>query len=356
MNTTKRSVPTVTLHYCGGTGNSIGKRFNVGLPALIANSLGGDAPITQIGYETNPEDITADIPYTVHLLGEVAGSGKVRATNAPSIMNFIKALETDALSIGDVNIVISALTGGTGAVAAYTLVTELKRRSPASAVIYLGVNDSSSHLDIENAIKQFQSFKGFIESAKAYLPTIMFDNRASRHAVDSAVTETLELLMTFLQAPTLEIDRTDRVNTFRADATIKALPGMHPILIHTPYEEGSPYTKVGATYVRNGVVYAPVIGRDIHTIDVIAKILTTDGSEVMPYDADVNVIARVAYPGSFVSRDQKPITLTIDGNDLAYKQLIADLTNAQTLFNSPKAVSSVMGQIGNAGTPGDVVL
>lgn len=214
--------PTVSVLACGGAGINMLRRSlpNITGRVTIGRLDAGDANI-QFG-----EDL--------HIVGSGGGSGLVRKHNADAAVKTIAGLSDEALGISDINIVIFSLSGGSGSVIGPLLINDLANRRK-KLVIALTIASTQSETHTKNTLATLQSLRQVTKNSGLYLPISIFSNTISGpKAVDTAFTYKLSRLVDLLTAPTIEVDKYDRLHWINVPKTIgEPLTGLRLLYVTT---------------------------------------------------------------------------------------------------------------------------
>jgi hypothetical protein len=208
----------VRVYACGGTGIN------------IAASLDGKQPKEDLAYAQ------LDITYIdtsksnllekkldqnrVYLVGdgleEKDGAGKMRRTHFEDI----KDCTGDILQRhepGDLSVVISSLSGGSGSVIAPLIVSRLLKAG--KPVIAIGIASLASKVEILNTLDTFQSYEGIITKLEMPITLAYYQNGTDtpRATVDAEVRGLIASLMMLYSRNNAELDSQDLKHWLRFD-------------------------------------------------------------------------------------------------------------------------------------------
>lgn len=210
---------TMTIYACGGCGVNIVKKFEKHrkdpasahhddddvfartVPYYIdtakSNLTGMDAKVL--------EDFTYIIP-------NVDGSGKVRTQNSEAIVE--RTLEIiNRFKPGDISIVVSSTSGGSGSVLAPSIVSELLNRG--NNVIVCAVGSIDSKIELENSIKTFKTYENISKIRKVPVVMIYRNNgeaEGGRSEVDAEIYQEIVKLAALFSRRNREMDTKDLHN------------------------------------------------------------------------------------------------------------------------------------------------
>lgn len=174
-NVAKQIIGNVTLYGCGGAGITIAHQFEKfsGQPPVE-----GFAAIKPVYIDTSNANLNSldggYRPEAAYVFDKIDGSGKIRRENASQITKHaLDILVTHRP--GDLNIVVSSASGGSGSVIAPSLVSELL--SQGHNVIVLCVGSSDSIIEINNTVNTLKSYES-IASIRSHPVVMIFEENA----------------------------------------------------------------------------------------------------------------------------------------------------------------------------------
>lgn len=186
------------IYGCGGAGTNMLRNFM----SDVVDYVGLDVVPAYI--DTSRSNLPADVdPAVCYLYEGVDGSGKVRRENYA----LINASIGDILvrhSAGDLNIVISSASGGSGSIIGSEVASELYKRGQNVVVILVG--SLASYIEAENTKKTLLTYAGIAEETG--VPVVMSyhqnDTTTMPSTVDALVNGDLVLLSTLVGISTFD--------------------------------------------------------------------------------------------------------------------------------------------------------
>lgn len=162
---------TFKIYACGGAGNNIVNRFlGINDEKLTETIVHVDTSDSDISNKVNKDKVFI-FPVVV------PGSGGVRSTNIETIKDHVDNL-IKTHKPGDLNIVISSTSGGSGSVISPVLVDKLKAME--KNVILLLVSSSGSVLETSNTFKTLESFYNIASKRKSSIVTFIRNNKFTK--------------------------------------------------------------------------------------------------------------------------------------------------------------------------------
>lgn len=190
--------PSVKIVGLGGTGCNI---INI----LRKNNVG----VSTYCVDTSNANFLKEYGDFNILIGNGIGSGKRREVNIDPIRIDLPLLK-NKIEVTDITIVISSLPGGTGSVLAPLFIKEFQS---TTQLIYAGVSDTQSAIDINNSIGCIKSIENVAKKNNIYLPSLIYTNDSvNRKFVDDILVKDITNLLILLTAPTTAIDMSDRLS------------------------------------------------------------------------------------------------------------------------------------------------
>lgn len=200
--------PSLNIIACGGAGINI---LRHALPMITGR-------VTFSRLDTSEANLR--VGETANIIGG-GGSGLVRGLNADVAVRTIAGLSDESLGLADVNIVIFSLSGGSGSVIGPLLIGDIAGRRKR-LVIALTISSMQSEKHTNNTLQTLQSLRKITENTGLYLPISIFNNlTAGQRAVDEALPYKLSRLVDLLTAPTVEIDKNDRLHWLNVPKTLE---------------------------------------------------------------------------------------------------------------------------------------
>lgn len=201
----------LSIYACGGTGVSIVSHFEQ-FRNKESVTQSGYSSVTPYYVDTSMSDITEDLPREfMYVFEETDGSGKKRAENFSLIKDSVNDI-LHKFTPGDINVIVSSASGGSGAVVAGYLLMELLRRKIPTIIITVGTCDS--RIEIENTIKTLKTYEK--ASITTGVPVVLSywqnDKVTNRQEVDSGVRNLITRLSALFSKQHKRLDNTDLAN------------------------------------------------------------------------------------------------------------------------------------------------
>lgn len=200
---------TIKLYCAGGAGINIGSYFS---KRSDQDNNSQKATISPVYIDTSKSNIGKALSdENVYLIEGLDGSGKVRSEN----YEHIKSCVLDILQQhrpGDLNIVLSSASGGSGSVIAPVLIGELIQRDVPVIVIVVGSTDS--RIELENTIRTLKSYESISQMRKTPISAFYFQNtdKKPRKTVDADVHRAVDVLSVLFSGNNDELDSSDLKN------------------------------------------------------------------------------------------------------------------------------------------------
>lgn len=199
---------TITIYACGGAGLNIGSYFEKyrGTPSA------GFAEVNVVYIDTSKSNLnevhSPDYTYTFEGMD---GSGKIRRENAAAISESVMDI-IHKFKPGNLSIVLSSLSGGTGSVIAPSIVSELLARN--ENVIVCAVSSNDSRIEIENNIKTLKSYESVAKLRKSPVVMLYRENSTStpRKETDDKIRKEIVMLAALFSGQNNELDTSDLHN------------------------------------------------------------------------------------------------------------------------------------------------
>jgi len=180
----------------------------------------------------------------VYVIDGLDGSGKVRSENHKQIGECILDI-LQAFKPGDLNIVLSSGSGGSGSVIAPSLVQELLQRN--LPVIVMTVGSTDSRIELENTIKTLKSYDAIAQIRKSPVNSFYYQNskETPRKTVDSQIILAITALMVLFSKQNKELDSSDLHNWLYYDRVTSYDPHLsHIDFYHTDVKVSKPKTVI----------------------------------------------------------------------------------------------------------------
>lgn len=196
------------LYSLGGAGCNIGAKFT----KFTGKNTHGFAQIDTVFVDTSRSNLGPNVPTeSVYLVDGLDGSGKLRASNYNAINECVNEI-LHQFKPGDINVVISSASGGSGSVLAPVIVSELLARD--EMVIVISIGSTSSRIETENSLKTLKSYE--MISQKRNKPVVMAYREnsldKSRHEVDAEIETMILILSALFSGNNRELDTSDLRN------------------------------------------------------------------------------------------------------------------------------------------------
>lgn len=223
MTEQTKPVGDVTVFATGGCGTNI----MAPLENYRNHSERGLAQLNSVYIDTSTSNLKPHLPkekiYIVKSDDSTDGSGKERKQNAEPIMKHSKDILLKHKP-GYLTVIVTSLSGGSGAVIAASLANELLAQNKLVVVIAVGVADSG--IEIENTKKSLATFEGLVKSNKKSLVVAYFENSKDTPAskVDDQVVELITALLVLFSRQNEGLDTRDLYNFINVDALTSHAP------------------------------------------------------------------------------------------------------------------------------------
>lgn len=281
MNQATNIVGDITMYCLGGCG------INVGAPleSYRGETEPGLATLSNVYVDTSRSNLKPGIPedkvYIIRNDETTDGSGKERSWLAAPIMKHTKDI-LQKHPPGYMNIILSSLSGGSGAVIAASIANELMQQGIPFIMIGVGVSDSGT--EISNTKDALRTFEGLVRSNKKSLPVAYFENSPTKpaSAVDAEITELVSAISLIFSRQNEGMDTRDLHNFLNVEART---PHSAQVVGIEAYA-GKLLKEEHATTV---TVASAVVNKDSRGIDFILP-YTTYG--VMPTNTDESMVCK----------------------------------------------------------------
>lgn len=233
MTTHERERGRVQLYACGGGGINIGSKVD----ALVRKPDEVFAEFNTAFIDTSKSNLHAGVPeekiYLIKGLktdDEKDGSGQIRATNYEDI----DAQTRDILQKfkpSDLNIVLSTGGGGSGAVIANSITSELLAKGAQVIVIIVG--DDSTKKWTSNTYKTIESYKHISHIRDRAINAFYIQNgpEMTRAKVDDRVQALVASLCLLYSRRNRELDKADLNNWLNYETVTSHRPGLTALTI-----------------------------------------------------------------------------------------------------------------------------
>jgi len=198
----------ITLYAAGGCGINIASYFEQYRDKPMVDR----ATVQPVYIDTSRSNISRQLPEdSVYAIEGLDGSGKVRAENHVRIGECVLDI-LQKHRPGDLNIVLSSASGGSGSVIAPSLVSELLNRDLPTVVIIIGSTDS--RIEVENTIRTFKSYEGIAQLRRTPVVAFYHENSeaTARRVVDADVHRAIVVMTSLFSGNNRELDSSDLRN------------------------------------------------------------------------------------------------------------------------------------------------
>lgn len=162
-------VGNISLYGCGGAGINIAHMFERFNGSKVADGFAIIKPYYIDTSKANLQSLDGGFSEeNSYLFDKIDGSGKIRRENAEQITKGILDILVKNQP-GDLNIVVSSASGGSGSVIAPSLVSELIKQN--LNVIVLCIGSSDSIIEITNTVNTLKSYESIAKLRKK--PVVM---------------------------------------------------------------------------------------------------------------------------------------------------------------------------------------
>lgn len=172
----------------------------------------GFAEIDVVFIDTSKSNIDSNIPEAqTYLVDGLDGSGKLRASNYQALNECSKEI-LHMFKPGDVNVILSSASGGSGSIIGPILASELLDRGETVIVITIG--STSSRIEVENTLKTLKSYEAISQLREVPVVMAYRENAMDkpRSAVDSDVLMMIMIIASMFSGNNRELDKSDLRN------------------------------------------------------------------------------------------------------------------------------------------------
>jgi len=184
----------VNVYWCGGAASNISKSVK-------------DLDVNSFCIDTSVSNLKGIDDSTVYLVQDIDGAGKLRSKSYESFNGLEEEVLVKFKPSKDLNIVVSSLSGGSGAI--ISSIVAKKLITEGFNTIIIGIDSKHSIIEIENSIKTLKSYKGISDTSKKSV-TVYYVENTSRKEADQQVIRFINLMSLLTnKALTEEFDTTD---------------------------------------------------------------------------------------------------------------------------------------------------
>lgn len=259
----------IAIYACGGGGISIASHFEKFRNKEAPNGYGQVVPAY---IDTSMGDISDALPReSIFVFEHTDGSGKVRAENNSLIKeNTNKILQK--FTPGDLNIVISTLSGGSGGPLAGHLTIELLKRKVPTIVI--GIASCASRIEVENAVKSIKTYEkaAHITEMPVVLSYWQNDENTPRSVVDNCVIDMISALSALFSRQHKRLDTADLahwLNISKINNTVTPRLMLLDKLEKSQLLEGERDVLSVATLAKDGQDTSPGVPVEYHAVGFV---------------------------------------------------------------------------------------
>lgn len=239
----------INVYACGGAGINIASWFE----SSRGRSETGLAQVNPIYIDTSRSNLKPELDEgSIYIIDGLDGSGKVRSENFEKISESVLDILLKHPA-GDLNVVLSSGSGGSGSVIAPSLVSNLLSRDIPTLVFLVGSTDSK--IELVNTTRTLKSYESIAKLRKKPVVSMYFENseKTSRKVVNTDAQQALVLLAALFSGANKELDSSDLKNWLNYSAVTTYGPrlsimdfflksitldkGLSPIAIATIAEE-----------------------------------------------------------------------------------------------------------------------
>lgn len=216
MSNSPKEKGIVTLYGAGGTGVNLVKAYE----ARRDQDTPGNAIVKPYYIDTSRSNMDASISDShAYLVDGTDGSGKFRRENAEEIGKRAKEI-LGRFKPGNLSIIVSSGSGGSGSVIAPNLARELLDADQTVVVVMVG--DATTRLDAQNTLNTLKSYDAIVSRTEKALAVLYVQNgpKNPRKDVDTHVRAVIDSLIVFASRENEELDTKDIANLFRFDRGI----------------------------------------------------------------------------------------------------------------------------------------
>lgn len=172
----------------------------------------GFASMTPVYIDTSKSNLSkVHSENHTYLVDGLDGSGKVRRENAQAISEHVLDI-LHKFKPGDLSIVVSSMSGGSGSVIAPSLVSELLSRG--CPVVVCSVGSTDSRIEVENTINTLKSYESVAKLRSAPVNMVYRENSnaTKRSEVDTQIQGEIVKLAALFSKQNKEMDSSDLSN------------------------------------------------------------------------------------------------------------------------------------------------
>lgn len=184
----------VAVYACGGTGVNIGKKLN-------------DLDMDIYFIDTSYSNLRGVNNENVFVVEGIDGAGKDRSKTFEHFKDIAEDILIRFKPSEDINIVISSLSGGSGAVISPLVTRELLKNN--KNVIVIGIDSRNSVKEIDNTIKTMKTFKSIAGMVEKPVALYYIENEQREKADKEAIYFINLISLLFDRKNTEELDVSD---------------------------------------------------------------------------------------------------------------------------------------------------
>ena len=235
-----KSPNKVVIYGCGGAGVNQARKFE----SLYKQGVIGYANIVPVYIDTSDSNNVKDpeIADRAYRYEKIEGSGGLRSEHVDLISDSVNEI-LKLHRPGDLNIVISSLSGGSGSVIAPCLVSELLARN--LNVVVIGIGSSETEIRVKNSINTIKSYAAIAEDLQVPIVMSVHNNtpKTPRVTVDDSIFKIVLRLAVLFSGENTELDAKDLCNWLAFHRVTRFPAGLYTLAFVTS-EEAKDYNNV----------------------------------------------------------------------------------------------------------------
>lgn len=270
-----KPIGTITLYGCGGAGINVAHKFDkVKTPEVLQ----GFAVVKSVYIDTSKANLNSledgFDEENSYVFDKIDGSGKIRRENAAQISKSVLDILIKHKP-GDLNIVVSSASGGSGSVIAPSIVSELLNQNQNVIVLCIGSNDSI--IEINNTVNTLKSYESIATLRSKPIAMIYEENKrgVSLETVNSVLYDRVVNLAALFSRQNAGLDSADLKNWLNYTKYTTIPPKLMVVgfvegFINTDEVKGDPITV--ASLARKGFDTSPGITVDYRCYGTIPDV------------------------------------------------------------------------------------
>lgn len=199
------------VYACGGAASNVLKQLK-------------DLDVDVSYIDTSISNLKGVNPNQTYVLENFDGAGKLRATTYEGFKSVTEDVLIQFKPSDNLNVVVSSLSGGSGAIINSFITRELISRGHSTIVI--GIGSKSSMIELDNTVKSLKTLKS-ISGTTSKSVTLLYVDKPTRREADEHVIRFLNLLSLLVNKEhTAEFDRADMHNFINFDRVTDNKPSV----------------------------------------------------------------------------------------------------------------------------------